>query len=94
MYMYNSALGTFHCKLSVSPIGINQAAPDPARDVKEESEIDAKMQREIYSDQSLNKASKVEMMSSKIGGEQNDENLVRQYAQVGEDANVDPDDDY
>lgn len=52
------------------------------------------MQREIYSDQSLNKASKVEMMSSKIGGEQTDENLVRQYAQVGEDANVDPDDDY
>lgn len=52
------------------------------------------MQREIYSDQSLNKASKVEMMSSKIGGKQNDENLVRQYAQVGEDANVDPDDDY
>lgn len=58
--------------------------PDPARDVKEESEIDAKIQREIYSDQSLNKASKVEMMSSKIGGKQNDENLVRQYAQVGD----------
>ena len=67
---------------------------DPARDVRGESEIDAKMQGEMYSDQSLNKASKVEMMSSKIGGEQNEENLVRQYAQVGEDANVDPDDDY
>ena len=67
---------------------------DPARDVRGESEIDAKMQGEMYSDQSLNKASKVEMISSKIGGEQNEENLVRQYAQVGEDANVDPDDDY
>ena len=52
------------------------------------------MQRKMYSDQSLNKASEVEMMSSKVVGEQNDENLVRQYAQVGEDANVDPDDDY
>ena len=67
---------------------------DPARDVKEESEIDGNMQRKMYSDQSLNEASKVEMMSSKVGGEQNDENLVRHYAQVGEDANVEPDDDY
>ena len=52
------------------------------------------MQGKMYSDQSLNKASEVEMMSSKVVGERNDENLVRQYAQVGEDANVDPDDDY
>ena len=52
------------------------------------------MQRKMYSDQSLNIANKFEMMSSKVEGKQNDENLVRQYAQVGEDANVDPDDDY